>query len=251
MGWTFDAGRRTAAHIFSTYGQFKKRFPGLTLVIAQTCYHAGYEPSAGTHDKDGVLDFYVLKANGAPATEADYWAVQRWLRAQGWLVWFRHTGTWASRGSWHLHAVSNGCPGPMGIYVPGQITDAYNHTFGLANQHNVDLDKSWWPGDPSGPPPWPVGTPASWKRGLDKAKFDYPAWKDTYEMNTQEHKMLADTAQGVADLQQAVADLQAGQASAKDRDQRQDKRLREMLRSKFNATDAQIDEVLAEVKANA
>ncbi len=183
-GRTFDAGRRTAAHLQVTHEAFERRFPELQLLIAQPPYNEGVELSAGTHDKDGVPDWYVARGGSVLAsTEADYWATQRFLREQGWAVWFRHTGSWAHRGGWHLHGVSLGCPGPVGIYVPGQIDDYYRHTLGLAGQHDSDLDKSWFPGD-QGPPPWPVGTPEQWRRDIDATVFDYPAWIEENEMPT-------------------------------------------------------------------
>lgn len=183
-GRTFDAGRRTAAHLQVTHEAFERRLPELQLLIAQPCYNEGVALSAGTHDKDGVVDWYVAR-NGSvlASTEGDYWATQRLLRALGWGVWFRHTGSWAHRGGWHHHGVSLGCPGPVGIYVPGQIADYYRHSLGLANQHDSDLDKSWFPGD-EGPPPWPVGTPEQWRRAIDATVFDYPAWIEENDMPT-------------------------------------------------------------------
>ncbi len=182
-GRTFRAGRRTAAHLLVTFAAFAQRFPDLQLLVAQACYNAGYEPSAGTHDGDGVLDFYVMR-NGSvlASTDADYWAVQRFMRDLGWAIWFRHTGAWASRSSWHLHGASIGCPGPVGVFVPGQLDDYYRHTLGLKDQHNTDLDQSAFPGD-VGPAPWPVGTPEQWAAAIDQTIFDYPAWVRDQEDN--------------------------------------------------------------------
>lgn len=171
-GRTFRAGRRTAAHLEWTQEQLTRLHPGAWIRVLQPCYHEGYEPSAGTHDGDGVLDVEIV---GLSWTEG-----QDFLRAHGWLDWWRHTGSWADRSDWHHHMISLGCPGPVGIYVPGQVIDGYHHTFGLKGQHNVDLDKSWWPGD-VGAPPWPVGTTATWATGLDATYFDYPAWERAKE----------------------------------------------------------------------
>lgn len=136
-GKTFRAGRRTAAHLEATFAAFAKRFPRGQLRIVQGCYHTGVAASAGTHDKDGVIDFVI--------TGGDWWYAQRLLRELGWAAWYRHTGSWGSPGEWHIHAISLGCPGPLGVYVPGQIDDYYRHAFGLAGEHGSGSDKSWFP----------------------------------------------------------------------------------------------------------
>lgn len=136
-GKTFQAGRRTADHLKATFAAFEKAYPHAHLEIAQGCYHTGVAASAGTHDKDGVIDFYV--------TGLDWWATQRFLRSKGWGCWYRHTGSWANSSQWHIHGISLGCPGPLGIYVPGQIADYYNHAFGLVGQHTKGSDTSWFP----------------------------------------------------------------------------------------------------------
>lgn len=108
-------GRRTLAHILWTITRLAELHPGARLVIIQGCYHTGYEPSAGTHDGDGVLDVEII---GLTWTDA-----QAFLRDCGWAAWWRHTGSWAAQDDWHVHMVSVGCPGPVGAYVPRQVTD--------------------------------------------------------------------------------------------------------------------------------
>ena len=149
-GKSFRAGRRTAAHLLFTIAQLKKRAPTARLVIIQPCYNDDVELSAGTHDFDGVLDVRIEGVS--------WWWAQRFLRECGWAAWFRHTGTWAPMSRWHIHMCSLGCPGPVGVFVPGQIDDYYRHSLGLKGQHESGLDDSWFPPD------------------IDSTIFDYPAW---------------------------------------------------------------------------
>lgn len=147
-GKTFRAGRRTAAHLLWTIARLKAKHPGTTLEVIQPCYNTGVAASAGTHDKDGVLDVRIV---GLP-----WLAAQGFLRSSGWAAWWRHSGTWEAESMWHIHMVSLGCPGPLGIYVPGQIDDYYAHRDGLADHAH---DPTWHPAD------------------IAKTVFDYPAWQ--------------------------------------------------------------------------
>lgn len=172
-GRTFRAGRRTAAHLAWTQRELTKLSPGALIVVLQSCYHTGFEPSAGTHDGDGVLDVRIIGAAWSEPRK------QRFLRAHGWADWWRHTGSWANPDDWHHHMVSLGCPGPVGVFVPGQVDDYYRHTFGLKGQHNTDLDKSWFPGDVGANPP--VGTPEQWAAAIDETYFDFAQWERELE----------------------------------------------------------------------
>jgi hypothetical protein len=147
-GQTFRAGRRTAAHLLWTAERLQEREPGALLVVIQPPYNEGVDASAGTHDGDGVLDVAV--------TGLDWFPAQRFLRECGWAAWYRFPPSF----SHHIHMISLGCPGPLGVFVPGQILDYYNHAFGLANQHDPGSDTSWFPDD------------------IDATIFDYPAWED-------------------------------------------------------------------------
>lgn len=173
-GRRFQAGRRTAAWLEFIREDLARLHPGCRLYVIQSCYHAGYEPSAGTHDRDCVLDVKIIGM--------DWWAAQRFLRERGAAAYFRHTGSWAAESQWHIHLALLPDPGHVpewvahvGIYVPGQRNDYYRHTFGLKNQHNTDLDKSWFPGDPN-KAPYPVGTPAGWAAAINRTIFDFPGW---------------------------------------------------------------------------
>lgn len=173
-GRTFRCSRRTAAHLDYTKKRLEQLHPGARLVIIQGCYNQGVELSKGTHDYDAVLDVMIVGL--------DWWAAQQFLRACGWAAWYRHTGAWASSSSWHIHMVSLGYVARVGIYVPGQVDDYYRHTFGLKDQHNTDLDKSWFPGD-DGPAPWLVGTPEQWRAAIDATIFDFALWERELEDN--------------------------------------------------------------------
>src|SRR5262245_31123477 len=89
-GRRFDAGNRTAAHLRWTIRRLAKRRPDARLEIIKPCYVVippGHDdPSAGTHDGDGVLDVEVHGMR--------WMAAQKFLRKAGWAAWWRHTGAW-------------------------------------------------------------------------------------------------------------------------------------------------------------
>jgi hypothetical protein len=154
-GVTFKAGRRTAAHLAWTDDEARRR--GAQLRIIQPCFNTGVAASAGTHDFDGVVDVEV--------ENMDWLDGQRFLREHGWAAWYRFPPTFGN----HIHAVSLGCPGPVGIYVPGQVNDYYAHRNGLAGH---DRDITWYPAD------------------IDSTVFDYPAWEDA--LNADDKKWLSE-----------------------------------------------------------
>jgi hypothetical protein len=171
-GVTFRAGRRTAAHLAWTDDGARRR--GALLRVIQPCYNTGVGASAGTHDFDGVLDVEV---------EGMAWLDgQRFLREHGWAAWYRFPPTFGN----HLHMVSLGCPGPVGVYVPGQVDDYYAHRNGLKGH---DRDVTWHPAD------------------IDSTVFDYPAYEETRDMTPEQAKQLADTAQGVQDIHTRLDDI--------------------------------------------
>jgi hypothetical protein len=171
-GRKFKCTRRTYAHLVWTIERLEHLHPKAYLRIIQTSYNTGVAASAGTHDFDAAFDVEIVGL--------DWWSAQRFLRAHGWAAWVRLPPAFG----WHIHMISipkggRSFPQKVGIYVPGQLVDYYNHTFGLKNQHNVDLDKSWFPGD-EGPNP-PVGTPAQWRRDIDATIFDFEEWERELE----------------------------------------------------------------------
>lgn len=145
---TFRCSRRTAAHIAYTVKRLEKVNPSARLLIVQGCYNVGVSASAGTHDFDAVLDVQIVGM--------DWWAAQRFLRECGWAAWVRYPPAF----SWHIHMISLGYPGEVGIYVPGQVDDYYRHALGLKGQHDSGLDGSWFPPN------------------IEATVFDYAAWQE-------------------------------------------------------------------------
>jgi len=157
FGRTFTATARTWAHLEHTVAELKSSYPFAYMVVFQTCYHTGYAPSAGTHDKDGVLDVKIVGLG--------WWDAQLFLRRCGWAAWFRHTGEWSDESAWHIHMASipeglTNTPSladveraysragiEVGVYVPAQIDDYCAHSLGLAGQHRAGADTSRFPRD--------------------------------------------------------------------------------------------------------
>ncbi len=133
-GRFFRCSRRTAAHLDDTKRRLAKQHPGARLEIIQGAYNDTVAASAGTHDKDAVVDVRIVGL--------DWWAAQRFLRECGWAAWYRHTGAWSRPSSWHVHMVSLGYTTPVGVFVPGQVTDYYAHKTGLVGHAH---DPSWFP----------------------------------------------------------------------------------------------------------
>lgn len=143
-GRTFTAGERTWAHLFATQEWLDKNHPGWYIYVLQGAYNTTVEASAGSHDKDGALDFLIIhRTSGARSWVRG----QRWVRSQGWADWWRHTGSWHSPSSWHHHGISlgvieAGCP--TGFLIPDQVGDylATPPRNGLADNAR---DFSWHP----------------------------------------------------------------------------------------------------------
>lgn len=124
-------GRRTAAHLDKTEAALKKKYPNAKLKIIQGAYNTSVKASAGTHDKDAALDLWI--------EGLDPWDAQRFLREQGWAAWYRYPPAFGK----HLHAISLGYGNaPVGEFVPGQVSDYYNHRTGLKGHA---ADSSWHP----------------------------------------------------------------------------------------------------------
>lgn len=146
-------GARTAAHVDYTIYQLSKKHPGAVLHVIQSAYNTGVAASAGTHDKDGCIDVYI--------EGLDWLDAQAFLRSCGWAAWYRYPPLFG----YHIHMISLGCPGPLGIFVPGQISDYYHHRNGLAGHA---ADDTWHPAN------------------IDNTIFDYAAWlkvKEILDMN--------------------------------------------------------------------
>lgn len=180
-GMSFRAGRRTWAHLRWTQQQLNTRKPGAWIRILQGSYHTGYAPSAGSHDGDGVVDCEIVNWDDWPAE-------QRFLRDCGWADWWRHTGSWGDPTDWHHHMVSLGCPGPVGVIIPGQVADYYA---------TPPRDGLKYHG--SDPTPHPTD--------IDSTVFDYPAWLEETEMTPAQAQQLADTAAAVKEIAAKVEDI--------------------------------------------
>jgi hypothetical protein len=183
-GITFRAGRRTAAHLAWTDEQLAAK--GKTLRILQPPYNSNVPASKGTHDFDGVVD---VEVQGMAWEDA-----QTELRALGWAAWFRPytPGLWGA----HIHMVSLGCPGPVGVYVPGQVSDYYARLSGLKGHA---ADPTWHPAD------------------IDSTVFDYPAYQEGNDMTPAQAAQLDGLTKAVASLADMVEALAEGNESIKRR----------------------------------
>lgn len=136
---------RTIAQLDLMSHRARKRF-GSRVVIIQPPYNTTVKASAGTHDFDACMDWYIPGVN--------WWTQQRFGRSQGQGCWYRHPPLFGN----HMHGfvlppregrtigddfAVHGFK--VGVYVPGQLEDYYNRAFGLANQHTPGSDKSWFP----------------------------------------------------------------------------------------------------------
>lgn len=190
-GKTFKASRRTFAHIDYTIALLAKQHPGARLEIIQGCYNTTVEASAGTHDFDACIDVRIVGL--------DWWTAQAFLRACGWAAWYRHTGSWASVGNWHIHMVSLGYTTRVGIFVPGQVSDYLRHALGLKGQHDSGDDTSPFP------------------KSIDDTYFDYDAWEDNVPYldwpDADKKALAADVAKAVAAVIVDGAKLTLAQAA--------------------------------------
>lgn len=135
---------RTIAHIDQENIRALAIF-GAPYTIIQPPYNVGYPPSAGTHDKDVMRDWYIPGVS--------WWTQQRFGRSQGEFVWYRYPPAFGN----HLHGGTLPIPNggsrfddfdtPVGVYVPAQLVDYYNHAFGLSGMHTPGSDRSWFPKD--------------------------------------------------------------------------------------------------------
>lgn len=121
---------------------------GVGIVIIQPAFNTTVAASAGTHDEDMVVDLFI------PGIA--WWDQQRFFRANGLGSWYRHPPLFGN----HVHGFTlppregqtisddfavHGFS--VGVFVPGQLVDYYNHAFGLAGAHTPNSDRSWFPAD--------------------------------------------------------------------------------------------------------
>jgi hypothetical protein len=139
-GRKFKCTKRTAAHLDRTKYRLKKKAKrdnkNYYIRIIQGCYNTTVEASAGTHDFDACLDIEIVGM--------DWYEAQKFLRANGLAAFVR---TPAQGFSWHIHMISlppykTNFVSRVGIYVPGQINDYYDHKNGLSSHAP---DNTWHP----------------------------------------------------------------------------------------------------------
>lgn len=151
-GRTFTAGERTWAALFAFQAWLDKFHPLWFVYVIQGAWNTGVAASAGTHDKDRVLDVAIVNRKTGRRT---WLRGRKWLRMHGWAAWWRHTLSWLLPSSWHIHMVLLGGSCPVGYLVPDQIDDYYGHRTGLVGHL---LDPGWYPND------------------IDATIFDFEAW---------------------------------------------------------------------------
>lgn len=113
--------------------------------VIQSAFHTGYPPSAGTHDRDACYDLSRIDgmdwAETAHALRAHAGAAFHRTVAQGFT-------------SEHIHVIVLGYVDPweppylcgcVGVFVPGQVVDYYNHALGLVDHHDPGEDPTWHP----------------------------------------------------------------------------------------------------------
>lgn len=142
---------RTIAHLDKTSKQAEKRF-GFEIEALQGAYNDDIEASAGTHDKDAVLDVFIPNVP---------WKIaQTFLRARGWAAWWRYPPTFGN----HIHMISLGFRLPVGEFVPGQVAD-YRATPPRDGLAGHAVDPTWHPDD------------------IDSTIFDFQEWEREMEDN--------------------------------------------------------------------
>jgi hypothetical protein len=135
-GRKFKCTKRTAAHLDRTKDRLEKRGKGKYLRIIQGCYNTSVEASAGTHDFDACLDVEI--------SGMSWYEAQKFLRQNGWAAWVR---TPAQGFSYHIHMISlppymTRFISKVGVYVPGQVQQYYQHRSGLSG---ALPDNTWFP----------------------------------------------------------------------------------------------------------
>jgi hypothetical protein len=174
--------RYLAYHWAWTMREFHKRYPHAEVYIMQGSYHIGFALSAGTHDRDGVLDVWV--------TGIEWREAERFFRSMDWYGWWRHTGSWSSPSKYHIHMISPHTPNKVGSLIPSQIAGYLAGRLGLAR--SVD-----------GP------DPAAHPKHV--THFSYEGWVRQLEEDKMNNVQKADIAlgQAVKSLDIAIAELRA------------------------------------------
>ena len=150
---------RVICHLNRLNNLAVKRFDEGVSVI-QPPFNVGVPASAGTHDLDAVMDIHI--------PGVDWWAQQRFFRANGLGCWYRHPPLFSN----HIHGfalppregmvidddfaaigrtvplfVDGGISSEGKVLASSQLRDYYKHAFGLKDQHEPNSDTSWFPPD--------------------------------------------------------------------------------------------------------
>lgn len=178
-GKTFKGSRRTHTHLWETQRVLSIFRDGATIRIIQPCYNTGVVASAGTHDKDAVVDIEILGWD-------DWYAESDFLRTCGWADWVRDP----SQGfPWHHHMASRGTPNSrLGSLVPAQLDDFNRHALGLKDQHT------------SGADPQCFDRAGRLRHSLSPL-FNYATWKKDHVMTQEDRDWLKATMQTMLDGQ--------------------------------------------------
>ena len=171
----------------------------------------GAEESGGTHAKGGAFDIWQHD----PVT-------QEVAREMGAATWNRIPPWWT--GSKHTHGVLNGCP---------HNTPARYQITALANNGN-GLGAGGMGGSDYGPGPQHLRT---WREGIAwaQAQEDNMGYSDWPKKD--KDALVGDVAKVVRDA------LKAERIRERERDQRIAKRISDLIKRKFKATDADLAEI--------
>lgn len=216
-------------YIWETVGHFQ---------VIQSAFHTGFGPSAGTHDRDACYD--LTRIDGM-----DWRETEHALRAHAGGAWYRFPPSFSE----HVHVVVLGYVDPwespylcgcVGVFIPGQVVDYYNHALGLVDQHDPGDDPTWHPDNINAT----IAEFERWRKGQHDMDLNdqIPGTNDTVGdalravFRTEErvirgNTLLRSTAADVNDIEAALATMRANVAG-RDAD-----------------TAQQIDKVLARVQA--
>lgn len=148
---------RTLCHLNHLNNLAIKKY-GVQIEVLQSDWNTTVAASAGTHDFDSTWDLYIPGIS--------WWEQQKFFRAHGFGCWYRHPPLFGN----HIHGFTlplqsgtdrsddfKAAGIKVGRFVDGghsslghlvtssQISDYYNHAFGLSGQHDHNSDSSWFP----------------------------------------------------------------------------------------------------------
>src|SRR5262245_46158549 len=90
FGGPVEGSLRTIAHL-DWMSKRAEKLHGQRIVVIQSAYNTSVAASAGTHDFDACMDWYIPGMN--------WWRMQRFGRAHGDGCWYRHSPLFSN----HIH----------------------------------------------------------------------------------------------------------------------------------------------------